>query len=373
MTTWTIFAWILIFNAFISLGLAWRIGARKLRKAGNRSLVWMLLALVIWSFSYAMINLSPATETKIFWLKLENIGIVLTPTLWFIFASRYTKQDKWLNEKVAVLLLFIPLISLALIFSDHLTHLYYSAITPLHLGNVGPLNIEGGPWYTVQLVQSYLTIGAGILLLIWHLMVFKDIYQGRILSILAALAAPVGLNTFYHMGKSYFPEIYIDVDLTPIAFTISASLINFAVYQQELFEMSPVARQLALDNVVEKVLIIDENDLIVDINHPALLWLQKDSEKLIGKEISILFDECVQLGEYYQRKAAQKHSFTITTDKDQHIMEVTISPIYNRLGNLEGRVFVAHDRTERKALEDELAATKKALKELEEKSRKTPL
>ena len=112
----------------------------------------MLLAL--WSFAYAMITFSTSMEMKQFWLKVENIGIVSQPVLWFIFILSYTRQTRFLKWPFIAMLCIVPVISLALIFSDQWFHLYYTSIKPL-TENGGPLVIARAPWYWIQLAQSY--------------------------------------------------------------------------------------------------------------------------------------------------------------------------------------------------------------------------
>jgi hypothetical protein len=79
---WIIFAIILIVNAITAFVIALLLSRRPL-KPGIRSMTLTLVGLGLWSFSYAMITISPTLEAKHFWLKLENIGIIAAPVLWF--------------------------------------------------------------------------------------------------------------------------------------------------------------------------------------------------------------------------------------------------------------------------------------------------
>lgn len=368
---WSIFAWILIINTFIALGVAWRIKVHGLRQAGAAMLFWLLIAIALWGFSYAMLIFSFSLEAKRFWLKVENIGIVSTPLLWFLFASAYTKKDKWLNKKTTLLLAIIPILTVFFLFSERWFDLYYTSIAP-YTTDIGPLTIEKGIWYKVQVIQSYLTIGGGILLLFWHLIVFREIYKERVITLFIALAAPIALNAFYHKGAGLIPDIYIPVDLTPIAFTISALLINFAIYRQELFATTPIARQIVLENIIEMVLVVDEKNYIVDVNRAALNWLQKKEKNIVGKNILEIFAAYPQLASHYQTEGVANNIFPFKDD-NQRVLNVTISPIYNRLGNLEGRVLIAHDVTKEELLKAEVKEKAEKIKALEAKLKKQGL
>ena len=108
-------------------------------------MTFTLVGLGIWSFSYAMITVSPTLEAKHFWLKLENIGIIIVPVLWFFFTMEFTRLDKWLTGKpIKWLFWIIPAISLSIIFSEHWFHLYYTS-THVAMESGGPLIISRGP------------------------------------------------------------------------------------------------------------------------------------------------------------------------------------------------------------------------------------
>ena len=81
---WIIFASILILNAATSFVIAFLL-SRRPEKPGLRAMAFTLVGLGIWSLCYAMITVSPTLEEKHVWLKLENIGIIIVPVLWFFF------------------------------------------------------------------------------------------------------------------------------------------------------------------------------------------------------------------------------------------------------------------------------------------------
>ena len=177
---WIIFAIILIINAMTAFVIALLL-SRRPAKPGLYSMTWTLVGLGIWSFSYAMITLSPTLETKHFWLKLENIGIISVPVLWFFFTVKFTKLDKWLTSKPIMLLFWvIPAISLFFIFSERWFHLYYPS-TRIAMENGGPLLISRGPMYWAALSQSYLLELIGMGMLIWRFIQSRLVYRRQML------------------------------------------------------------------------------------------------------------------------------------------------------------------------------------------------
>ena len=357
--TWTIFAWILILNTFAAMIIAGALHIRNIRKPGSKMILCMFISLAIWSFGYAMLTLSPSLAEKHFWLKVENIGIVSAPVFWFLFTAEYTKLDRWIVKR-KTLFFIIPFITLGLLFSETGFHLYYLSTTP-YVEGVGPLIVTGQLWYWTQLIHSYLLLAIGVIFLLLHIFTFKENYQKRVFTVLAAITVPVILNAFYHTGLNLFPSLYIHVDLTPIAFTLTAGLIKIAIFGQQLFEMVPIARYTVLENIVEMVIVVDRNDQILDINRTTLAWLEKSSKEIIGQDIFDIFPAPPQLADHYRAADSENHIFTFN-DAKERIVDITISPIYNRREELEGRVVVAYDVTERRNVEENLKSTNEKLK-----------
>jgi len=134
-----------------------------------------------------------------------------------------------------------------------------------------PLVITRGPWYMVQLGQTYALLASATILLIWRLIQYRTIYRRQMVVILVALAIPWLVNALYQSGPDWLPPI----DLTPISFTLSALLISVSVFRMELFDLVPIARHLVMDQIPELVLVVDANDRVLDANHMAGTWLQK--------------------------------------------------------------------------------------------------
>lgn len=88
-TDWIVFASTLLVNTAASLLIASLFWHRP-PALGRKSLVAMLFTIAIWNFGYAMITLVPELETKRLWLRVKNIGILLTPIFWFLFTIQYT-------------------------------------------------------------------------------------------------------------------------------------------------------------------------------------------------------------------------------------------------------------------------------------------
>jgi diguanylate cyclase (GGDEF)-like protein/PAS domain S-box-containing protein len=353
---WISFASILTLNAIAALSIAYLL-SRKHPAPGLKDMSRMFLALAVWAFFYAVTAITADPEIKHLWLRLENLGIASVPVFWFFFVVRYTKQDKWLSRPFAALFWVIPAITWIFLFSERWFYLYYTSTTPFD-GAYGPLVITRGPWYMVQLVQTYALLASATMILIWRLIQYRNIYRRQMVVILGALAIPWLVNALYQSGPDWLPPI----DLTPISFTLSALLISVSVFRMELFDLVPIARHLVMDQIPELVLVVDANDRVLDANHMAGKWLQKPEDEIIGNNIVEVLNQWPQLVERFKHAIELRDEIQISGESLRSL-EVNISPLYSPFNLLEGRVFMAHDITERRKMEDKLKRANRSLKE----------
>lgn len=358
-TQWIVFASILLINTAAAILVAFLL-MRRPSAPGLRSLVFMLCMLALWSFGYAMITLAPSLEAKRCWLRVENIGILTVPVIWFLFTIQYTRLDRWLNKFTGGLLFVIPLVSIVFLFSDQWFHFYYSFISPIS-EHGGPLVIERGPWYLVTLTQAYALNLIVIGLLIWRAIQYRNVYRRQMFALIGAVLIPVLVNIFYQLAPVFTPALSIRIDLTPISFTITAALIAFGVFGLRIFDLVPIARYTVMEHIPEMVFVVDAYDRVLDANSVAQKMLDKRMDEIIGKNPMDVFREWPQLVNRFLSANETHEEIQISGDPPRTV-ELVISALYNRFNVLEGRVIVAHDITEHKWLENNLKYANDALR-----------
>ncbi len=349
---WILFASILMINATTAFIIAFLLSRRPL-KPGLRSMTLTLVGLGIWSFSYAMITLSPTLEAKHLWLRLENIGIITVPVLWFFFTMKFTRLDKWLTGKPTTLLFWIiPAVSLFFIFSERWFHLYYTS-TRIAMESGGPLLISRGPMYWAALTQSYLLELIGVILLIWRFIQSRLVYRKQMLYLIGAVTIPFFINVIYQLNPGLIPFFSVPVDLTPLFFNVTAILLVASIFGLSLFDLVPIARDTVMEHIPEMVFVVDSHDRVVDANLMAQKWLGKSITDMSGQDPVEVFRNWPQLLNRFFFTEFSREEIEIP-GTPPHTLEIVVTPIYNRLNTLEGRVIVARDITESKALENKL-------------------
>lgn len=361
---WILFALILILNALFALLLAVLLRGKS-DAPGRNSMIWMLVMLAVWAFCYAMITISPSMQSKILWLKLENIGILTVPVFWFFFTLQYTQLDKWLNKFTGALFFIIPAISLVLLFNPHWFNSFYSSVR-VATENGGPLVIARGSWYYAALLQSYVLNLTGMGLLIWHFIQFRDVFRRQAFVLILAVLIPLLVNIFYQLAPYFFPAFSIPIDLTPISFTVTAFLLSTGILGLRLFDLVPIARHTVLEHIPEMVFVIDAQDRVLDANFAAQKTLGKSLDQIIGGDVLEVFHSWPELINRFLTRHEAHEEIQIPGDPPR-TLEIIVSALYNRFKQLEGRIVVAHDITGRKWLENNLKYANETLeKQLED-------
>ncbi|MCB0103814.1 MAG: diguanylate cyclase [Anaerolineales bacterium] len=360
-TPWLIFAIILFISTAVAITLA-SILIYRIQKPGIRSIFATLASLAVWSFGYAMTVIMPSEADKLFWLRVENVGIQLAPVFWFVFSFKYAHNDQWLTGKPIMLAFyFIPIASLACVFSDTFFHLYYTS-TKVATPTGGPFIISRGPMYWVTLVYSYSLYTFGLIVLIRRFLRLRRFYRRQMPYLIAAVLIPFSLNILYQVAPEVLPLLPAPVDLTPLAFTITAVLLVVGIFGFHSIDVVPIARDTVMEHIPEMVFVLDEKDRIIDANAVAQKWLGKPLQEISGREPIEVFEKWPQLLQRFFFLEEARDEIEIPGDPPR-ILETIITPIHNRQQKIEGRVILAYDITDRKNLEKELKRTNETLQE----------
>ena len=130
-----------------------------------------------------------------------------------------------------------------------------------------------------------------------------------------------------------------------------------------------IARGRVMEHLPEMVFVLDANETIIDANAVAQKWLGKPLEQILGRDPIEVFREWPQLLQRFFFMEYHREEVELPTDPIR-TFEVISTPILNESGNLEGRIILAYDITDRKKLEVALTSTNHELQiQLEENER----
>ena len=310
-------------------------------------LVLLGLAVAIWSLGYALEIAGTNLVTKVFWAKTQYIGISLVPFLWMAFVAQYSNASSQAINRGAPLLLIVSLVTVILAFTNERHGLLWEKTYINQAGKFSSLGILHGPWFWVYIAYSYALLAIGTFIGIRSFSKMKGLYRGQVVALLVAVATPWIGNILYISGLSPVPQL----DLTPFAFSISVIAFAWGVTGFHLLDLSPIARDIVVEEMNNGMIVLNAQNHIVDANPAALKMLNQSASQVIGKTVPNVFGNVPNLIKRYIDVTEITEEVALGDGKARRWYEVSISPIHDKQKAIGGRVITITDISERKRTE----------------------
>jgi PAS domain S-box-containing protein len=322
------------------------------------ALVLLALAIMVWSLGYAFEIASTGLAAKLFWGKVEYLGIVTVPLFWFIFAYNHASRDKQMSPRTILLASLVPGITLVLVFTTEWHGLVWQDIGVQTADNFSALQVSHGPWFWVHSVYSYALLLAGAYFIIRSVRHMWGPYRGQAVALLVAVAAPWIVNFIYLAGLSPIPYL----DPTPFAFVITLIAVVWGIFGFRLIDLTPVARDRVVEEMNEGMVVLDDQNRIADINPAAERLLEITAAQAIGQPIAEVLRAWPQVLDRFGSLLEAVDEITVGTGEAQRWYEVRISPLKDRRQRVAGRVVTVRNITERKQVEERLRQERNLLR-----------
>lgn len=224
---------------------------------------------------------APTPADNLFWSRVIYLFIPFIPLLWFSFTYRIARDGKRLEFRFVALLLIVPILTLAMVFSDAWMEYVWASIEYVRMGSYYVSVRRHGAWFAFYSIYVYLVAAAGLAIAIHSFSSKRSYFQKRSVLLLAGVAFPILANAIYLLK----PIPGLVKDFTPIAYAVSAFFFFFAIHRLDAFSVVPVAREQLVERMSDGILVFDAERRIADANKAALEMLGAD-ERLIGSCLS---------------------------------------------------------------------------------------
>jgi len=310
--------------------------------AAARTLCALIGMICVWAVGNAFELASTSLSRMVFWANVEYIGILSIPVLWLRFSVQFTDKAARFPWHRMLLLLVVPAISLALVWTSDLHHLMRY---DFHIDTSGAFRYVAksyGRWFYLQMAYSYALILWATFQLVSALFRTRRVYRTQGLLLLVGVLMPWVVNAAYIFGLSPVPHM----DLTPPVFALSALLVGYCLLHHQVLDIIPTARDKVMECISDGVLVLDDGGRVVDANAAAAAMLGCQPEQPLGR-VEGRFDPAVR----EQLLAPSELRTEVVTD-DGVWLDMRVTAL--RSGTeLTGWVVVLRDVTARKQAEQE--------------------
>jgi diguanylate cyclase (GGDEF)-like protein len=223
-----------------------------------------MLAMSIQTIGYAFEILSVNLDIMVFWLRLEYIGASFYPVLIMYFIREYLDERRIANRYMMTFLLAQNIMTLVLVWTNSLHHLYHSSYSLGQTWGFEVLATGRGIWYYVQVYVLYMVIIFAAYRLHQTYSSATGVYRKKTMLIFCSILIPLVVFLAYLFG--FGPD---NIDITIFSYVFMGALIAYGLYEHDLLNLLPLTQKDVLDAIDESVIMLDENDNILDYNAAA--------------------------------------------------------------------------------------------------------
>ncbi len=352
-----LFIILLILAFLISIVITVYVGMRRTSRVKSE-LFLAMLSISIWSFAAIFEAAFTGLDLKILFSKITYLGIATLPVLFFFFISSYTNMDHWLTKRNKLFLFLVPAATFVLAATNELHGLLWPNIYLKQNKIAGIFAFyEHGTWYWVNILYSYSFLIAGLVMLIFSLFRHKRFYSLQTRVLLIASLSPIIGNAVY----SFYQSSIGGMEITPVCFTLTGLFLTLAIFKYRFLDITPIAREVIIENLYDGVLLVDKNNKIIDINGAACRLLSLDNSD-IGKSVDIALSDNSEILEHLKMEKNLKKTVKEVGIRDNKLfLELRITHIVDNEKKRTGIIIILRDITGEKSAERKLKESQNML------------
>jgi diguanylate cyclase (GGDEF)-like protein/PAS domain S-box-containing protein len=307
---------------------------RQREKPGALWFALLCLSTFIWSVCGVAEVFVPRLEQKIFWSKLEYLGITTFPVFCLVFVSFFTGFIKKFDKQF-LFSFTVPALTIGVAWTNELHHRFWTDISVSTGQLLGHPAYQHGWYFYLHTFYSYALCGLSFALVLWSYFNSQRGQQSQFRVLLASYFFPVAGSLGYLFD-------FIPFDATPIGFAVTSILFAWALFRHDFIAHLPLPYHQVFYHLDEAVVVLDHEEKLLEFNDKATLYFDL-SEKDLRQPLAFPF-----LSEL-------KRSGRL----EQHVQQKNLALNLTRLGNgtnLRGYLLSARDITNEKKSEMMLEA-----------------
>lgn len=339
------YVFILLFVTLIAT-LTFAFFTRKKQKSTLYSLfrvLFLLLSLhvvaliLLFYFKDIILNM----DTLMYIDAISYISTCNLPVILFFISSIY--ENKETNLKKYWYLFIIPILSIIIIFTNPLHHLFCKSYA------INVADVQLGPYFYVHMLYTYLLILVAFIKLIKTSISKAGFLSfGTILIILGA-CAPIIPNLLASLQL-----ISMDTYITPIPYLITAICFYISIFKLNSFDAVPIALKNIVDIMTDAFIVVEKDDTITYSNNA----FNTNLSKMIGIKLNDNFYNIINTNKKLKLsklnnliKKSEKNNTVETFDwsfNSEKYFEISAQPVISTKGRKKviGTLIIFKDTTQ---------------------------
>ncbi len=313
---------------------------RRHRSAASNTGAVVLFACAELMIAFLLETVSTDISSKIFWTKVQYVGLIVAPTAWMIYSLQYTGRGKWLTVRKILLLSSVSLLIMVLVFTNEAHNLIWSDIK---LDTTGPIpELEKtfgiGYWGMVSYLYAQMLVAGGL-----HVEMYirsRRLFRWQAYVLIFATTFPYLGAAFDAFNISPLPRLVA----TSVGVMAGSLIAAFTIYGVRQIDFRAVTHQAVFERMGDAVIVLDAEGFIVDLNPSAQQLMKHDGSQAIGQPIAQIMPYNL---DFLQSDAEASTEVVMGEENEQLTYDLRVSPLTDWRGQMVSRVMVLRDITER--------------------------
>lgn len=314
---------------FIALFGAYQMKHGKHRPIDSLFMV-MGLCLFVWQLAVMGMRLCDPNDTKMLFLldATSNIGVACLPPATLLVAMAFSKR---LPKRRGVCLFIPSMVSVLLVFTNPLHHLYYRRFS-VYAGQ-----IEFGSYFYVQGVYGYFCLFAALFIILRFAHRSRNkICARQAVLFSVSIVVPLVINVLATLSIAEF-----SIAATPLAFTLTLLCQAGAIYLLGLLNLAPIASQRVADCMTDAYVVFDQYRNVYSCNknftdtfasryHLEIGQALDEAFPLLNDENrSFLYNLRSAIGSSEQARGSISYEQTVLGEGRKRYCVVEVTPLFN--------------------------------------------
>lgn len=309
----------------------------------------------IWAVAYALGIVDEDFTNKILLLKIRASLQLFIPLTIFVTALEHARLAKWLKNWHKPFFFVIPLIILIFLWNDALFPLMF--YKPYVIYGSSILQFYLGEWLWLFAIHIFVLWMSTLAIFIYALRNSQGIYFRQTLSLTLALVIPEAAYLLFGFVQLGPDSNYI----APNSLLLTGLLSAWSLFRYQWLSIAPTARNLAVDEMNDALIVLDLDDCVVDFNEAAKNFFSI-SDNNIGQSIEKSIPQWKELTSSSDKNSLVIDEIELERQGQHYHFEVTTNQIKDQQNKAIGKAIILREFTQRKKNDNEL---KKHIKELE--------
>ena len=283
------------------------------------------------------------------------IGTALVPVTLLICFRQYTGAET--SKSMIAALLVVPLCSIFIAASNDWHGLMWRLPDAGAAAEFVAQAEVWGPWFLfVHAPYGYSVTAASMITLLMYSSAVAPAQRRGIFLLAGSAVAPVIGVVAHDLGLGFE-----EIPIVPLVFATMLPIYAWLIIGERIIEYSPLAYETVYQNMQDPVIVIDDNQKIIGLNHGAEAMLNISEQKALRASLESVFGEDVP--EVYEALDTGKpQKMLTTTGRFLHLQVTPIST--NKAVARTGRVLMFRDVSDVERAQKEVRDSERLMRTL---------